>query len=54
MIGPADIVSLPTKVIQLIAFFSNSESMTFVSAAGWLTSCGVGAKAFDVHKSKVN
>ena len=27
---------------------------TFVLAAGQLTSHGVGAKAFDVHKSKVN
>ena len=28
--------------------------MTFVSAASWPTSHGVGAKAFDVHKSKEN
>ena len=28
--------------------------MTFVLATGQPTSCGVGAKAFDVHRSKVN
>ena len=57
MDGLADFVGLPTKVVQLIALFSNSESIfctTFVLAAGQLTSHGVGAKAFDVHKSKAN
>ena len=57
MISPDDIVGLPAKVIQLIAFFLNSESifvLTFVLAAGQLTPHGVVAKAFDVHRSKVN
>ena len=57
MISPANIVSLPTKVVWPIAFFLNSELIfctTFVLATGQLTSCGVGAKAFDVHKSKAD
>ena len=48
MISPANIVGLPAKVIQLIALFSNSESI-FVRLLCWLP-----AKAFDVHRSKVN
>ena len=57
MISLANFVGLPAKVVWLIALFSNSESIfctTFVSAAGWPTTHGVGAKAFDVHKSKAN
>ena len=57
MIGLADFVSLPTKVVWLIALFSNSKLiflMTFVLAAGWSTTHGVRAKAFDVHKSKAS
>ena len=46
MISPADFVGLPAKVIWLIALFSNT--------AGQPTTCGVGAKAFDVHKSKAD
>ena len=57
MVSLANIVGLPAKVVWLIALFSNSEfnfCMTFVLATGQPTSCGVGAKAFDVHRSKVN
>ena len=57
MIGLANIVGLPAKVIWPIALFSNSESIfciTFVLASGQPTSHGVRAKAFDVHKSKAN
>ena len=28
--------------------------MTFVSATGWPTTCGVRAKALDIYKSKAN
>ena len=56
MISPADFVGLPTKVEWLLALFSNSESdfcMTFVLATCRPTTHGVGAEAFDIHKSKV-
>ena len=53
MVGLADIVGLPTKVVQLIVLFSDF-CMTFVLATGQPTSCDVGAEAFDVHRSKVN
>ena len=55
MISPADFVGLPTKVRWSLALFSNSEShfcMTFVLATCRLTTHGVGAEAFDIHKSK--
>ena len=35
MISPADIVSLPAKVVQPIAFFLNSE-LIFVQLLCWL------------------
>ena len=35
MVGPANIVSLPKKVVWLIALFSNSESI-FVQLLCWL------------------
>ena len=56
MVGPADIIGLPTKVVQPIALFSNSELILYdFCVSHWLlTSHGVGAKAFDVHRSKGN
>ena len=57
MISPADLVGLSAKVIWPIALFSNSEVIfctTFVLAAGWPTTRGVRAKAFEVHKSKAD
>ena len=51
MVGLADKVGLPHKsrMADSIIF-----KLPFVSATGQLTSHGVGAKAFDVHRSKAN
>ena len=55
-ISLADFASLPAKVVWLLVLFSNSRvnfCMTFMLACSQLTSHGVRAKTFDVHKSKV-
>ena len=53
MISRANFVGLPAKVAWSIALFSNSNSKTFVLATSRPTTHGVGAEAFDIHKSKV-
>ena len=53
---PGRLYRLPCKsrMVDRVLFEKEIDFLTFVLAAGWPTTRGVGAEALDIYKSKAN